>query len=54
MKPLSVPSPIPWMPASVCTFTNSQFFQPAPTVKVSISVIFIGIAASTMASAVSP
>ena len=41
MKPFSVPSPMPWMPASVWTLTNSQFFQPAPTVKVSISVIFM-------------
>ena len=28
------------MPLSVWILTNSQFFQPAPTVKVSISVIF--------------
>ncbi len=41
MKPLSVPSPMPWMPASVETRTKSQFFQPAPTVKVSMPVIFM-------------
>ena len=41
MKPFSVPSPRPLMPASVSTRTNSQFFQPAPTVKVSMPVILM-------------
>jgi len=43
MKPLSVPSPSPWMPSSVWTVTKSQFFQPALTVQVSIFVIRMGI-----------
>ena len=41
-KPFSVPSPSPLRPSSVWTRTNSQFFQPAPTVIVSIRVILIG------------
>ena len=30
-KALRVPSPTPWMPSSVSTRTNSQFFQALPT-----------------------
>src|ERR1035437_673569 len=41
MKPLSVPSPSPTRPVSVWTWTKRKFFQPAPTVKVSMRVIFM-------------
>ena len=39
-KPLSEPSPSPWIPSSVSTRTNSQFFQRFPTGCVAIPVIF--------------
>src|SRR6188768_1763984 len=40
-KPLSDPSPRPWMPSSVSTRTNSQFFQRLPTAWVVMPVIFM-------------
>ena len=38
-KQFSVPSPTPWMPSSVETFANTQFFQGLPAMYVSMAVI---------------